>query len=175
MTEIPRCCWYQSPSAFGSLARKKNPPIPVTFSISVSAEIPSRTAAPARGGESCGCVEVCAAVPSWFRLKMKFDPKANDKVRSNWRLGKSILSSVREERGPSYDTRINGVLGSVNAEVLRELSASWKSGFPSSSADYPISCLFSRHLELSCCCGFCGMQFNELFAGRAHLGPEQRA
>src|SRR5882672_5588083 len=44
MSETPRYCWYQSPSAFGSLARKKNPPIPVTFSLSVPPAIPSRTA-----------------------------------------------------------------------------------------------------------------------------------
>src|SRR5882724_3534514 len=113
MTETPRCCWYQSPSAFGSLARKKNPPIPVTFSISVPPAIPSRTAAPAGGGEIFGCVVVCAAIPSWFRPKRKLDPKANDRVRSNWRLTKSIPSSLREERDSVYDTCANGVLGSV--------------------------------------------------------------
>src|SRR3979411_3208904 len=102
MTKTPRCCWYQRPSAFGSLARKKNPPIPVTFSISVPPAIPSRTAALAGGGETFGCVVVCTAMPSWFRLKMKLDPKANDRVRSSWRL-KSIPSSFRETRGPSYD------------------------------------------------------------------------
>jgi hypothetical protein len=30
---------------------------------------------------------------SWFRPKMKFDPKANDRVRSSWRLRKGIPSS----------------------------------------------------------------------------------
>jgi hypothetical protein len=39
--------------------RKNSPRIPVTFSISVPATIPSRTAAPARGGETFGCVVVC--------------------------------------------------------------------------------------------------------------------
>jgi hypothetical protein len=63
--------------------RKNSPRIPVTFSISVPATIPSRTAAPARGGETFGCVVVCAAMPSWFRPKMKLDPKANDRVRSS--------------------------------------------------------------------------------------------
>ena len=113
MSETPRCCWYQSPSAFGSLARKKNPPIPVTFSIPVPPAIPSRTAAPAGGGETFGCVAVCAAMPRWFRLQMKLDPKANDRVRSSWRLRKCIPSSFREERKSVYDTCANGVLGSV--------------------------------------------------------------
>jgi hypothetical protein len=66
--------------------RKNSRPIPVTFSISVPPAIPSRTAAPARVGETFGCVVVCAAMPSWFRLKMKLDPKANGRVRSSWRL-----------------------------------------------------------------------------------------
>jgi hypothetical protein len=58
--EIPTCCWYQRPSAFGSLRRKKNPPIPVTFSISFPRAIASRTAASAGGGgESFGCTAVC--------------------------------------------------------------------------------------------------------------------
>jgi hypothetical protein len=56
---------------------------------------------------------VCAAIPGWFRPKMKLDPQANDRVRSSWRLRKSIPSSFREERGPSYDTCANEVLGSV--------------------------------------------------------------
>src|SRR6266849_8772747 len=119
MTETPRCCWYQSPSAFGSLARKKNPPIPVTFSISVPPAIPSRTATAAGGGESFGGMAVCAAMPSWFRLQMKLDPKANDRVRSSWRLRKSIPSSFREERGPSYDTCASGVLGSAKLGSAR--------------------------------------------------------
>ena len=55
-----------------------------------------------------GGTAVCAAMASWFRPKMKLDPKANDRVRSSWRLGKSIPSSFREERGPSYDTCANG-------------------------------------------------------------------
>jgi hypothetical protein len=41
---------------------------------------------------------------SWFRPMMKLDPQANDRVRSSLRLGKSIPSSIREERGPRYDT-----------------------------------------------------------------------
>src|SRR5882672_2114223 len=56
---------------------------------------------------------VRAAMPSWFRLKMKLDPKANDRVRSSWRLRKSIPSSFRKERGPRHDTCADGVLGSV--------------------------------------------------------------
>src|SRR5882757_4431567 len=107
MSETPRCCWYQSPSAFGSLARKKNPPIPVTFSISVPPAIP------AGGAEGFGGTAVCAAMPSWLRPKMKLDPKANDRVRSSWRLRESIPSPFREERGPSYDTCTNGILRSV--------------------------------------------------------------
>src|ERR1700731_1584588 len=125
MSEIPRCCWYQSPSAFGSLARKKNPPIPVTFSISVPPAIPSRTAAPAGEGETFGCVVVCAAMPSWFRLQMKLDPKANDRIRSSWRLRKNIPSSFREERDSVYDTCANGVLGSVK---MRFWASSWQPG-----------------------------------------------
>jgi hypothetical protein len=113
MSDTPRCCWYQSPSAFGSLARKKNPPIPVTFSISVPPAIPSRTATPAGGGETFGCVVVCAASHSWFRLKMKLDPKANDRVRSSWRLRKSIPSSFQEDRESAQDTCANRILGSV--------------------------------------------------------------
>jgi hypothetical protein len=69
-----------------SLARKKNPPIPVTFSISVPPAIPSRTVAPTGGGKTFGCVAVCATMPSCFRLQMKLDPKANDRVRNCWRL-----------------------------------------------------------------------------------------
>jgi len=63
---------------------------------------------------------VCAAMPSRFRLEMKLDPKANDRIRSTWRLGKRIPSSVREERESMYDTCANGVLGSVKDEVLGE-------------------------------------------------------
>src|SRR3984893_8697411 len=127
MSETPRCCWYQSPSAFGSLARKKNPPIPVTFSISVPPAIPSRTAAPAGGGESFRGTAVCAAMPSWFRPKMKLDPKANDRVRSSWRLGKSIPSFFREERESVYDTCANGVLGRVKISFW----TSWTASSPS--------------------------------------------
>jgi len=123
MTETPRCCWYQSPSAFGSLARKKNPPIPVTFSISVPPAIRSRTAAPAGGGETFGCVVVCAAMPSWFRLKMKLDPKANDIVRSSWRLRKSIPSSFREKCESVHDTCANGFMGSAKMRLWGRLSA----------------------------------------------------
>jgi hypothetical protein len=56
------------------------------FSIFVPPAIPSRTVAPAGGGETFGCMAVCAAMPSWFRLRMKLNPKANDRVRSSWRL-----------------------------------------------------------------------------------------
>src|SRR5438132_4927221 len=109
-SEIPRCCWYQSPNAFGSLARKKNPPIPVTFSISVSPATAERTAAPAGSGEVSGGTAVCAAMASWFRPKMKFDPKANDKVRSSWRLRKGIPSSFRE--GRNHEVTIPAQTGS---------------------------------------------------------------
>jgi hypothetical protein len=51
-----------------------------------SSAIPSRTVAPQGEGRRFGCVAVCAAMPSWFRLQMKIDPNANDRVRSNWRL-----------------------------------------------------------------------------------------
>jgi hypothetical protein len=85
----PRCSWYQRHSAFGSLARKKNPPISVTSSISVPLAIPSRPAAPDGGRETFGCTAVGAAMASWFRPKMKLDPKANDRVRSSWRLRKA--------------------------------------------------------------------------------------
>jgi hypothetical protein len=44
---------------------------------------------------------------------MKLDPKANDRVRSSWRLLKCIPSSFREDRESVYDTCANGVLGSV--------------------------------------------------------------
>src|ERR1700719_325983 len=50
---------------------------------------PSRTAAPAGGAETFGCVAVCSTMPSWFPPKMKLDPKANDRVRSSWRLEKA--------------------------------------------------------------------------------------
>ena len=56
---------------------------------------------------------VGAAMPGWFRFKMKLDPKANDRVRTSWRLRKSIPSSFREERESVYDTCANGFLGSV--------------------------------------------------------------
>src|SRR5579862_8798155 len=92
---MPRCCWYHRPSALGSLARKKNPPMPVTFSVSVASALPSRTAAPAGEGEAFGCAGVCAAKPSWFRLQNKLEPKATDSVRSIWRLCDCIQSSVQ--------------------------------------------------------------------------------
>src|SRR5204862_6341939 len=120
---IPSCCWYESANDVGSLARKKNPPMPVTFSISVPPAIPSRTAAPAEGGETFGCTAVCAAMASWFCLKMKLDPKANDRVRSSWRLRKSIPSSYREECGPSYDTCAKRVLGSIKVRLRAVMSA----------------------------------------------------
>src|ERR1700730_8328945 len=113
MSETPRCCWYQRPSAFGSLARKKNPPIPVTFSVSVPPAIPSRTAASLGEGETFGCVAACATMPGWFRPKVKLDPNANDRVRSSWRLRKSIRSSFQEERESLYDTCANGDTGRV--------------------------------------------------------------
>jgi hypothetical protein len=71
-----------------------------------------------------GCMAVCAAMANWFRFQMKLDPKANDRVRSSWRLRKSIPSSFREERGPSYDTCANGVLGSVKMRFW----AIWRTG-----------------------------------------------
>jgi len=37
-------------------------------------------------GSQLGCEFVCAATPSWVRLAMKLDPKANNRIRSNWRL-----------------------------------------------------------------------------------------
>lgn len=39
----------------------------------------------------------------------------------------------------------------------------------------PLVVFFSHPPELSGRCGFGGMQFREQFAGRVHLGPEQRA
>src|SRR5438445_7044561 len=128
-SEIPRCCWYQSPNAFGSLARKKNPPIPVTFSISVSPATAERTAAPAGSGEVSGGTAVCAAMASWFRPKMKFDPKANDRVRSSWRLRKGIPSSFREARDHEVRYLRERVLGSVKTEVPGDLSAIRKVSF----------------------------------------------
>src|ERR1700719_3068842 len=74
---------------------------------------PSRRAARAGGGETFGCVAVCSTMPSWFRPKMKLDPKANDRVRSSWRLRKSTPSSFREEPESVHDTCANGVMGSV--------------------------------------------------------------
>jgi hypothetical protein len=55
-------------------------------------------------------MSVCAAMPSWFRFQSKLDPKANDRVRSSWRLRKNMPPSVREQRGASYDTCADGVL-----------------------------------------------------------------
>jgi len=66
----------------------------------------------------CGCLR--AATPRWFRFQMKLDPKANDRVRSSWRLRKSIPPSFREERESVYDTCATG---SVKNEVLGELLA----------------------------------------------------
>src|SRR5215467_6221803 len=50
---IPRCCRYQFASALGSCARKNNPPIPATFSISVPLDwflVPAFAGAPAFPG-----------------------------------------------------------------------------------------------------------------------------
>jgi hypothetical protein len=44
---------------------------------------------------------------------MKLDPRANDRVRSSWRL-RSIPSPFREQHDSTYDTCANRVLGSVN-------------------------------------------------------------
>jgi hypothetical protein len=123
--EIPRCCWYQRPNAFGSRARKNGPPIPVTLSISVPPAIPSRTAAPAGGGETFGCVAVCSTMPSWFRPKMKLDPKANDRVRSSWRLRKSTHPPFEKSANRSTIPAQTG-LWAVQDEVLGELSATRK-------------------------------------------------
>jgi hypothetical protein len=113
VSETPRCCWYQTANAFGSRARKNSPPIPVTFSISVPPLDPCPAAAPAAGGEGTGSCAVCAANPACFRLQVKLEPKANDRILSSSRLGKRIPSSFREERELVHDTRAHRVLGSA--------------------------------------------------------------
>jgi len=84
------------PNAFGSARRES--PIRSLFH-SVPPATASRTAAP-QGEEVFGCTAVCAArrVGS---TKMKLDPKQNDRVRSSWRLRKSIPPSS-EKPGPRY-------------------------------------------------------------------------
>jgi hypothetical protein len=52
-----------------------------------SSSDPITNSGPRRGrGDLWLYVAVCAAMPSWFRFQMKLDPKANDRVRSSWRL-----------------------------------------------------------------------------------------
>src|SRR5258706_8460095 len=127
MSEIPKCCWYQSPNAFGSLARKKNPPTPVTFSISVAPATASRTAGAAGRGEVFGGTAVCAAMAGWFRPKM-FDPKANDRVRNSWRLRKGIPSSSEKSVARGTISAQTGS-GKRKDEVLGDLSAIRKLSF----------------------------------------------
>src|SRR5215471_6258131 len=57
VSEIPKCCSYQFPSALGSRARKNNPPIPATFSISFPPD--ACLAAFAGGAGLGGCAEFC--------------------------------------------------------------------------------------------------------------------
>jgi hypothetical protein len=51
---------------------------------------------------------------------MKLDPKANDRVRSSWRLRKSIPSSFREDRESYLRKRVSG---KCKDRVLGELAA----------------------------------------------------
>jgi hypothetical protein len=114
----PQVLLVPLPQRFRIVSSENSPPIPVTCSISVPPAKPCVTDVPVVGGGIVGSVAVCAAMPSWFRLKMKLDPKANDRIRSSWRLSKRIPSSFREERDSNYDNCTNGFLGSGISPVL---------------------------------------------------------
>src|SRR5262249_18171483 len=58
VSEIPRCCWYQFANALGSCARKNNPPIPATFSISIPFDSGLAAAFPCGAGLA-GCAGFC--------------------------------------------------------------------------------------------------------------------
>src|SRR5262249_19181657 len=78
VSEIPRCCWYHGPKALGSCARKNNPPIPATFSISVPPDS-CLAAALAGGAGPAGCAEFCSAMADSF-WGMTLDAKVYDKI-----------------------------------------------------------------------------------------------
>jgi len=123
----PQCCWYQSPNASRIFGSKKNPPIPVTFSISVPPAIPPRTTAP-QGSETFGCMAVCADA-ELVPIPHELDPKANDRVRSSWRLRKASHPPFRESAARSYDTCGKRSSGSIKMRLRRIVGYCYSSTF----------------------------------------------
>src|SRR5579871_2311037 len=72
VSEIPRCCWYQFPSALGSRARKNNPPIPATFSITAPSDFLGVACTGAVG--LAGCAAFCAVMANLFWGKIRLAP-----------------------------------------------------------------------------------------------------
>src|ERR1041385_5990192 len=79
VSEIPRCCWYHCASALGSCARKKNPPIPATFCISVPPASCLADSFAGGAGLAAGA-GFCAVMTKSFFGRMKPAPKVYDSI-----------------------------------------------------------------------------------------------